>query len=194
MGDQKSNLVRLNVGGTLFLTSLSTLSKCGDNMITRMISAPLPTTHIDDAIFLDMDPHVFRHVLNLLRDGATPPEGVREAVERQMGMLCIDYATRGIPADAHPICDPREELLAKAVEGATYSSELRFSYGIVLAIEIGGQVMACCEGMDMNTRALERVLASDDLLPLLKERMAQGQYVRRLEYNRIGGIGFWYVN
>lgn len=194
MGDQKSNLVRLNVGGKEFVTSLSTLSKYGENMITRMISTPMPTTHIDDAIFLDMDPKVFRHVLSLLRDGFTPPEDMRELVEHQMGMLCINFAKHGDHTPAPDNTDPHDELLAAATRGIERTTELRFSYGRVIAIEIGGQVMGCTEHMDFETRALERVLASDELVFLFKERLDSESRRRRLEYKRIGGMGFWYTD
>lgn len=70
-----SPIVRLNVGGTIFVTTRATLE-----------SSPVPTyfnaltsdshRHLYDdmsnALFIDRDPQHFRHILNYLRDGSIP--------------------------------------------------------------------------------------------------------------------------
>ena len=62
--------VRLNVGGTLFITSMDTLLSQGDNMLSAMAKHPNPAQEVDGALFIDRDPTVFQWILNYLRGSA----------------------------------------------------------------------------------------------------------------------------
>lgn len=57
-----SESVKLNVGGTLFETTADTLRK------SPFLEALLRNTVLSSVLFLDEDPEIFRHLLNLLRD------------------------------------------------------------------------------------------------------------------------------
>ena len=65
--------VRLNVGGTLFVTTLDTLLSQGDNMLSAMVKHPNPAKEIDGALFIDRDPTVFQWILNYLRGSSILP-------------------------------------------------------------------------------------------------------------------------
>lgn len=60
-------VIRFNVGGKTFLTSLTTLEK-ERSMLTAMLSGAFAESS-EDEIFIDRDGSRFAHVLNYLRDG-----------------------------------------------------------------------------------------------------------------------------
>eukprot|EP01089_Gocevia_fonbrunei_P001898 TRINITY_DN1182_c0_g1_i1.p1 TRINITY_DN1182_c0_g1~~TRINITY_DN1182_c0_g1_i1.p1 ORF type:complete len:146 (-),score=29.53 TRINITY_DN1182_c0_g1_i1:64-501(-) len=62
----KSAVVRLNVGGTIFLTSMDTLTADKNNNLLKILEKPV---YVEGAIFIDRDPTNFRHILNFLRSG-----------------------------------------------------------------------------------------------------------------------------
>ena len=84
------NKVKLNVGGTLFHTTVSTLtsSAAQSSMLHAMFahSGHFPL-ELDDkgAVFLDRDPQLFRYVLNYLRDGSLPLSSLSAATK--LGLL-----------------------------------------------------------------------------------------------------------
>eukprot|EP01083_Nonionella_stella_P193378 714272_1 len=65
------NKISLNVGGSIFVTTLHTLQKYPDTMFAGMFSGRFNLDEGDDGkgMFIDRDPHHFRHILNFLRDG-----------------------------------------------------------------------------------------------------------------------------
>ena len=84
------NKVKLNVGGTLFHTTVSTLtSPTGQSSMLHAMfahSSHFPL-ELDDkgAVFLDRDPQLFRHILNYLRDGSLPLSSLSAATK--LGLL-----------------------------------------------------------------------------------------------------------
>ena len=66
---EPSEKVRLNVGGSLFETSLSTLCRDPTSLLASMFSGRhLLSVESDGSYFIDRDPTHFRLVLNYLRD------------------------------------------------------------------------------------------------------------------------------
>jgi len=69
-----NSLIKLNVGGQIFETSVHTVTKYPGSMLCAMFShtkngiSPMPTTR-DGHYFLDADPEYFRIILNWLRLG-----------------------------------------------------------------------------------------------------------------------------
>ncbi|XP_062522994.1 uncharacterized protein LOC134197664 [Corticium candelabrum] len=60
----------LNVGGTIFMTTLQTLRKDGDSMLASMFSGRFNMEpRKDGSFFIDRDPTHFRFILNFLRTG-----------------------------------------------------------------------------------------------------------------------------
>lgn len=66
---KNSNQVKLNVGGTYFRTTISTLTACPDSMFSAMFSGRHELAKDEDGcVFIDRDPAHFRLILNWLRD------------------------------------------------------------------------------------------------------------------------------
>ena len=72
--------ISLNVGGTRYTTSLSTLMRYPDSMLGRMFGGDFPTAKDKDgACFIDGDGQLFRFVLNFLRrNELSLPEDFKE--------------------------------------------------------------------------------------------------------------------
>ena len=63
-------MVRLNVGGELYMTTKATLMRYPDSMLGAMFSSSITTAQDDSGCyFIDRDGPTFRHVLNFLRCG-----------------------------------------------------------------------------------------------------------------------------
>ncbi|PIC49224.1 hypothetical protein B9Z55_007898 [Caenorhabditis nigoni] len=64
-----SNIVKLNVGGTIFQTTQATLTKF-DGFFRTMFETPIPVPQDESgAIFVDRSPKHFDLILNFMRDG-----------------------------------------------------------------------------------------------------------------------------
>ncbi|ULU08587.1 hypothetical protein L3Y34_019650 [Caenorhabditis briggsae] len=69
MGYKMAHIIKLNVGGSLFQTSKSTLTKF-DGFFKKMLRTEIPVAKDESgAIFIDRDPKHFRVILNFMRDG-----------------------------------------------------------------------------------------------------------------------------
>jgi len=67
---QYPKALKLNIGGTLFLTSLSTLMSIKGTYFDVMVSEKWKAQKLEDgSYFIDRDPTVFRFILNFLRHG-----------------------------------------------------------------------------------------------------------------------------
>lgn len=85
--ESERRVVRLNVGGTLFCTTLTTL-RATPSMLSLMFSDRYPYEADELGVFIDRDGPQFRHVLNYLRGGEL--------------QLCRDAASlRELGAEAH---------------------------------------------------------------------------------------------
>lgn len=73
--EQSRSIIKLDVGGVIFKTSVATLTKANDSMLAAMFSGRYPLATDDaGAIFIDRDPTHFRIILNFLLDGYLPPD------------------------------------------------------------------------------------------------------------------------
>ena len=77
MQNTNSSTIRLNVGGTSYEVSRSTIEKYPDTMLARMISESWSSDDSGDesdkdkkALFIDRDGERFRYVLDYMRDGS----------------------------------------------------------------------------------------------------------------------------
>lgn len=79
MSFQLSAVVRLNVGGHLYTTSMSTLRKYPDSKLAELFSgqAKLPTDG-EGRFFIDRDGYHFRAILEFLRSDLLPKEAVEK--------------------------------------------------------------------------------------------------------------------
>ncbi|KAI8380393.1 hypothetical protein BD560DRAFT_432238 [Blakeslea trispora] len=71
---QQNEKIKLNIGGTIFETSLSTLRRDTNSLLAIMFSGRHTVfAETDGSYFIDRDPSHFRLVLNYLRDARIPP-------------------------------------------------------------------------------------------------------------------------
>jgi len=66
-------IVKLNIGGRVFLTTQSTLTDSGNNMLSALIQHSNPAQLIDGHYFIDRDPETFRWILSYLRGSKVLP-------------------------------------------------------------------------------------------------------------------------
>eukprot|EP00127_Corallochytrium_limacisporum_P002820 Clim_evm33s141 gene=Clim_evmTU33s141 len=89
-----SGYVKLNVGGTQFLTSRQTLLKSGPNFFSAMLLGDIPSVQDESgAYFIDQNPRVFEWLLDYLRTGDVKwphSEEDCQRLEDMASMLCID--------------------------------------------------------------------------------------------------------
>ena len=77
-------IIKLNVGGHIFQTTIATLQKDPNSALGRMFTnLPNQTMQREDAYFIDRDGTHFRHILNYLRSNDLA-EGVIEAVGEEL--------------------------------------------------------------------------------------------------------------
>ena len=91
------NHVNLNVGGTHFITSLTTLKKGKTKLSTMFTGAKFHPRDKDGAVFIDRDAKHFNRILNFLRDGEIPlPETKTELEElkREAQFHCMEDSIR----------------------------------------------------------------------------------------------------
>lgn len=75
----QSPVVRLNVGGQLFTTCLSTLRKQPDSKLAELFTGQSkPRTDAQGCLFLDRDGTHFGAVLEFLRSERLPTNNIRE--------------------------------------------------------------------------------------------------------------------
>jgi len=82
VSSSKDEWIQLNVGGTIFDTTLNTLLK-GDTMLSRMFKSTIPKKKDKNGcVFIDRDGKHFDKILKYLRNGIVPPlEDKNEAYE-----------------------------------------------------------------------------------------------------------------
>ncbi|XP_060568576.1 BTB/POZ domain-containing protein KCTD6-like [Ruditapes philippinarum] len=87
-------IVKLNVGGTFYSSTKSTLTKVADSYLGRLMNGDLPCTRDEKgSFFIDRDGQVFRHILNYLRsDRLTTPFGFRD-----LKLLKVEADYYGLP-------------------------------------------------------------------------------------------------
>ncbi|KAH3746112.1 FH protein interacting protein FIP2 [Pelomyxa schiedti] len=104
--DLVPDVLRLNVGGTVFVTARRTLCLDENSMLARMFNSSLRASATDDsgAYFLDRDPVYFRVVLNFLRTGRLLLDsGVSlDGVLMEAEFFQIDSLVRAVDISSRP--------------------------------------------------------------------------------------------
>ena len=72
--------LKLNVGGNVYQTSVETLTKHPESLVTEMFSTSFDLKQLSDGCyFIDRDGTHFRHILNYLRSGTAPVPSILKA-------------------------------------------------------------------------------------------------------------------
>jgi hypothetical protein len=84
--DDPHEIIHLNVGGTKYATSRSTLVSQPGTFLAEMFSGQMgePRKDMDGSYFIDRDGSSFRHVLNFLRDGTLPSNALSSSESARM--------------------------------------------------------------------------------------------------------------
>nr|XP_006819271.1 PREDICTED: BTB/POZ domain-containing protein KCTD6-like [Saccoglossus kowalevskii] len=104
-------IVNLNVGGTLYSTTRSTLTRYPDTMLGAMFSGRMPS--LKDAqgnYFIDRNGDMFKYILEFLRNGSLPED-------------CIDSAALSVEADFYQMVELSEYLSGLATPGHPVTEE-----------------------------------------------------------------------
>ncbi|CAJ0600050.1 unnamed protein product, partial [Cylicocyclus nassatus] len=94
--------VKINVGGTVFETTVSTLTRIDNTMLSAMVAERWRN---GEELFVDRNPTLFAKILDYLRDSGnvTLPKGdaAREAIRKEadfynlpgLAEMCVSYAS-----------------------------------------------------------------------------------------------------
>ena len=142
------DIIRLNVGGQLFDTSIETFKKFGPNLFTQLLSGEGTFTKTPDGcFFFDRDGVHFRHILNYMRNGNIPDyiahqhkkELLLEAEYYGLDSL-VDYLRKG---DAAPASIEK----AKCIDEGS-SCMLSALKSPIIIDEVVGYVNKACLSLD----------------------------------------------
>ncbi|CAJ0591153.1 unnamed protein product [Cylicocyclus nassatus] len=132
----KRTRVKINVGGTVFETYLSTLTKVNDSVLSAMIAEEMQN---GDELFIDRNPLLFAKVLDYLRDEerfVPPPEDdAREALRREAEFYKLPELVKK--------CLPEEIRFGDDVKWKESAID---SYWKVFAMALGGPNCTVCSG------------------------------------------------
>lgn len=118
-----SGRVKVNVGGTRYETTLSTLQKYPDSMLGTMFSGR-HELHVDDDghVFIDRDGKYFGDVLNYLRDGKGAILTDRNIVDLKMINFELNYY--GLPEIGKKSKNSNDSRVKLNVGGVKYETTL----------------------------------------------------------------------
>ena len=154
MFEMDREIIKLNVGGTKYVTFSSTIV---DTLIDTMINSKIPTNIVDDHIFIDRDGDLFRHVLNYSRTEEITCD------EKDIHLLAkeLDYFSI-----SHSIKNPEEELFERA-----YNILIDFRYG---------RLKEAPFLIKVHDKILLRKDNMTDLISIFEEKLIQERFVRFL--------------
>lgn len=189
-------IVKINVGGELFVTRLQTLQSFGkDNLLTQMITQErIPVERIEDAIFLDRDPAVFRQILELLRQEDSLPfsDELPEKVKQELDFLQMTY-----PAPPNP--NTPKEKTSKASQIADWISTSRgrtkpiqFDHCTCFAIQYKNFHQPIIKNFWYDQTIMCQLFTSKKLLKQVKE-ILENQHLK-IRLQNVGMFTFWLVD
>ncbi|KAJ9185341.1 hypothetical protein P3X46_004987 [Hevea brasiliensis] len=129
--------IKLNVGGKLFETTISTLQSGGPDSLL----AALSSRHTHDPVFIDRDPEIFSVLLSLLRSGRIPStaqrfskqeladEAVYYGIESQLRFAMSPPPLSGIDASLLTIIQPASDGLPSTFTAAAGDGSVWIAHG-----------------------------------------------------------------
>jgi hypothetical protein len=126
------SIIHLNIGGHLFTTTLSTLTRNPNTMLARMFSGAFAVaTDKDGNYFIDRDGTHFRYILNYLRDGSCNfPKHVAKELLAEARFYAIDglikYIEQIYPETTYEISEAqRLEAIATELTRQNKANEIK---------------------------------------------------------------------
>lgn len=90
--DESDSIVDLNVGGSLYSTTRSTLCRYPDSKLAMLFSGQQELRRRPDGrVFIDRDGEMFKYVLHYLRDGDLHVESLDRTVREQLKLEAIYF-------------------------------------------------------------------------------------------------------
>lgn len=114
-----TDIIKLNVGGQLFTTRRSTISKYPESVLAKAVAAP--AEKLEGAIFFDRDPEVFKYILAFYRTGklVVPKLGIpEELVEAELDFWGLSRPTnipKGMSESAYQELHRYAEMLLDSI-------------------------------------------------------------------------------
>lgn len=137
--ESSKRYVKLNIGGTLVSTTIDTLTKQGDHMLSAMFSGRMELTYDTDGwVTIDRDGRLFHYILNYLRDGTVPfPELLEDkrALLLEAKYYLLDPLVARLEADIvlseafRPMC--AVPIVTSDAEEATFIARSRVGIPVV---------------------------------------------------------------
>ena len=118
--------IKLNVGGKIFETQLSTLARYPSSNLARMFEADM--MHNDpepeEVYYLDTDPRCFQHILSWLRYGmlAIPPEMDKKLVMLAAKQLGLDDLSKQLEKEVRGAKEAMTDWLKLNVGGTIFET------------------------------------------------------------------------
>ncbi|XP_062006173.1 protein ENDOPLASMIC RETICULUM-ARRESTED PEN3 [Rosa rugosa] len=131
-GPRSDDRIKLNVGGKLFETTLSTIQAGGPDSLLAALSSR--TSDDPDPVFIDRDPEIFSVILSLLRSDGLPSTARRFAkqeladealyygIESQLKSAMLPPPLSGIDASIVTTVHPASDGLPSAITAGTDGS------------------------------------------------------------------------
>ncbi|CAL2033955.1 unnamed protein product [Caenorhabditis brenneri] len=116
-------IVKLNIGGTLFQTTKATLTRF-DGFFRTILETDVPVTKDDfGAIFIDRDPTHFRLILNYMRDWNVKLPACEDKVE-EISNEAQYYLLTGLVELCSKQSEVRQNTTPRSVDAVKMSAEL----------------------------------------------------------------------
>eukprot|EP01117_Protostelium_nocturnum_P009183 TRINITY_DN3288_c0_g1_i3.p1 TRINITY_DN3288_c0_g1~~TRINITY_DN3288_c0_g1_i3.p1 ORF type:complete len:201 (+),score=55.67 TRINITY_DN3288_c0_g1_i3:100-702(+) len=131
-GEFKDEIVDLNVGGTFYTTTISTLTKT-ESMLSLMFSGnfSMKKRKEDERFFIDRDGEMFKFILQYLRDGDLGIQFMdpltKDRLKREATYYCIDQLVDKL--NGREFIDPtnsKEKIIDSVHTFLTYRSDAGF--------------------------------------------------------------------
>ena len=170
-----TRIVKLNVGGHLFMTTYSTLAAHGSNALTVLldnVASGIPSLEDENGyLFIDRCGKTFHGVLNYLRSGSiVPPNGITKA---QL-LIELDYFSINIREDFHDAPGGRQVrrdriIIRESLQETIKENEERFIQAMRLALADGENCL--------------------DIIPAISYSLKEGQieFKRESGFNKLFG-------
>lgn len=86
-----NSTIKLNVGGQIFMTTLTTLKRHGPNYFSSFMASKC-----NDVLFIDRDPEVFSHILNYLRGYSNVRDSLDVSVRQKFDDDVVFYQLKRV--------------------------------------------------------------------------------------------------